>query len=218
MPWLSDVPAVVQAWYGGQEQGTAVASVLFGDVNPSGKLPVTFPATEDQFVQIGVQRPFEQVAEVDPTTVYAEGIHVGYRGFAKAGITPLFPFGHGLSYTSFGYDKLNAKGLNTRAAKDTAQVQLQVTNTGKVAGSEVVQVYVGKLPTAVDTPVRQLAGYARVDLAPGQKQVVKVDLDVRSLQYWDAAADRWVTPTGNIPVYVGTSATDVRLSGSLSVK
>ncbi|MEZ0164714.1 glycoside hydrolase family 3 protein [Kineococcus sp. LSe6-4] len=218
MPWLNSVPAVVEAWYGGQQQGKTVASVLFGDVNPSGKLPVTFPADEQQPVAIGVRNTFSDVATVNPTTRYDDGIDVGYRGYAEKGLTPLFPFGHGLSYTTFGYDKLQTKQLNTRSAKDTAQVKFQLTNTGRRAGTEVVQVYVGTLPTAVDTPARALAGYARVTLEPGRKSMVSVDLDLRSLQYWDTTSHSWVTPTGRVPVYVGTSATSAQLSGTLTVR
>ncbi|WP_432570141.1 glycoside hydrolase family 3 C-terminal domain-containing protein [Kineococcus sp. SYSU DK005] len=217
MPWLDKVPAVIEAWYGGQQQGKTLASVLFGDVNPSGKLPVTFPADEQQPVAIGVRNTFSDVATLNPVTAYTDGIDIGYRGYAKKNLTPLFPFGHGLSYTTFGYDKVQTKDFKTKDPSKPAQVKLHLTNTGKTSGTEVVQVYVGKLPTGVDTPAKALAGYARVSLEPGKKKNVTIDLDTRSLQYWDAATDSWVTPKGKVPVYVGTSASDIRLTGVLDV-
>ncbi|SDD64795.1 beta-glucosidase [Auraticoccus monumenti] len=229
MPWLDQVPAVVEAWYGGQTQGTSVAAVLYGDVNPSGRLPITFPASEDQPQEMGVASPFADVDELSPTTTYDDGIHIGYRGYAKAGLEPLFPFGHGLSYSRFDYAKLKTKDVKVADATKPrgrdrqprglqASVSVEVTNTSRVAGSDVVQVYVGTLPTAQDTPVRQLAGYARVDLQPGRKGKVEVALDDRSLQYWDERADRWVTPTGTVAVYVGGSAAEARLAGSITLR
>ncbi|GAA4965004.1 beta-glucosidase [Kineococcus glutinatus] len=217
MPWLGKVSGVVETWYAGQAQGKSIARVLYGDVNPSGKLPVTFPASDAQPAQIGTKNPFETVTQLNPTVSYDEGVNVGYRGYQAKGVTPLFPFGHGLSYTTFGYEKAQTKDFKTKDPSKPAQVKLQLTNTGKVSGTEVVQVYVGKLPTTVETPTRALAGYARVTLEPGKKKNVTVDLDTRSLQYWDAATDSWVTPKGKVPVYVGTSSGDIRLTAVLDV-
>jgi beta-glucosidase len=210
MPWLQGTPAVLQSYFGGQEEGTSLARVLFGDVNPSGRLPLSYPRSENQLPP-GIQNPWAGIDNLD--VVYREGIHVGYRGYLKAGIRPLFPFGHGLSYTTFRYSKLRVNG-----AHDTAFVRVRVKNTGRVPGAEVVQVYVGKLPTAVDTPVRALAGFAKVSLRPGQHRDVLVPLSRRALSYWDAAADRWVTPRGTVRVYVGSSSTSIRLTGTLRVR
>ncbi|NHC46655.1 beta-glucosidase [Motilibacter aurantiacus] len=223
MPWLSKVPAVIEAWYGGQQQGKSVAKVLFGDVNPSGKLPVTFPASEAQPTRMGVQPAFDDIDEVNPTVTYAEGLNIGYRGYAKNDLEPLFPFGYGLSYTRFDYSSLSTRGIDTRHkgkghADDVARVKLRVRNTGERAGTEIVQVYVGKLPGKAASPVKQLAGYARVTLQPGKKSTVTIDLDERALQYWDAGADRWVTPAGDVPVFVGTSSADARLTGTITVE
>ncbi|OUM43328.1 hypothetical protein B8W73_05270 [Arthrobacter agilis] len=221
MPWLDKVPAVVEAWYAGQSQGRSVARVLFGDVNPSGKLPVTFPASEQQVADLGIENPFEFVEQQSPVVSYDEGVFVGYRGYQAKAVKPLFPFGHGLSYTSFDIAKLNVKNVNTKsaaAADKTGSVTVDVTNTGAVAGEQVVQVYVGTLPTSVATPAKQLAGYARVSLQPGARSKVTIELDERALQYWDTAADAWVTPTGAVPVYVGTSVDDIRQTGQITVR
>ena len=211
MPWLARVPAVIEAWYGGQEQGHAIAAVLFGDVNPSGKLPVTFPRNEEQTpVSSEVQYP-----GVNNVARYTEGIFVGYRGYDRFGIEPLFPFGHGLSYTSFNYGNLRVDG---GGRSEAARVSFTVSNTGAVRGSEVAQVYVGHLPTGARTPSKQLAGSARVSLAPGERRRVTVEIAPRSFSYWDTGSDGWATPVGRVPVYVGSSSSDVRLEGSTRVE
>ena len=194
MPWLEDVPAVMQAWYGGQEQGNAIAAALFGDVNPGGKLPLTFPRSEEQTpVSDRVQYP-----GVDNVARYREGIFVGYRGFDRFGIEPLFPFGHGLSYTSFRYGRLRVE--RDTAPDRVARVSFTLTNVGRTGGSEVAQVYVGRLPGGAPTPPKQLAGYARVRLASGERRTVSVEVDSRSVSVWSERADRWVTPRGRVPV------------------
>jgi beta-glucosidase len=219
MPWIDDVPAVIEAWYGGQQQGNAVARVLYGDVNPSGKLPVTFPAADGQPSEIGAAIP-EPAAQGDITIGYDDGIHVGYKGYLRQGVEPLFPFGHGLSYTQFEYSQLKTKKVDTRGNKRdlTTSIDVTVANTGERDGADVVQVYVGPLPTSVDTPERQLAGYARVTLRAGKTQKVAIELDKRALQYWDVEKDAWVTPTGKVPVYVGTSLAGATLAGTIEVK
>ncbi len=221
MPWLDEVPAVIEAWYTGQSQGRSVAKVLFGDVNPSGKLPVTFPASDQQVADLGIEIPFDFVEQQSPVVSYDEDIFVAYRGYQAQGEKPLFPFGHGLSYTSFDFAKLKVKDLNTRAnaaAGKTGSITVDVTNTGAVAGEQVVQVYVGKLPTSVPTPAKQLAGFDRVSLQPGARSKVTIDLDERALQYWDTTTKGWVTPTGSVPVYVGTSVDDIRQAGQITVR
>lgn len=221
MPWLDDVQGVLEAWYPGQAQGRSVAGILFGDVNPSGKLPVTFPVDDAQVDAVGgaYQHPFEQVTEVEPTTVYDEGIYVGYKAYIEQGATPLFPFGHGLSYTSFEYSAAVAATTAYAGASDTvaATATVTVTNTGSVAGTEVVQAYVGNLPTAVETVDQALAGFARVTLEPGQSAEVSVPIDRRSIQYWDVDTDQWVTPVGSVPLLVGSSSADIRATGTLNV-
>jgi beta-glucosidase len=212
MPWLDETPAVLQSHFGGQEEGTSLARVLFGDVNPSGHLPLSYPQDEDQLPP-GIENPWDGIGDLD--VPYSEGIHVGYRGYLEAGIQPLFPFGHGLSYTSFDYSKLRIHGLHGKG--DTAFVRVRVQNTGQVPGADVVQVYVGELPTEVDTPVRALAGFAKVSLEPGEHRNVRIPLSKQALSYWDETADRWVTPSGTVTVYVGSSAETTQLTGTLEV-
>jgi beta-glucosidase len=203
MPWLGDVPAVVQTYFGGEAQGAALARVLFGDVNPSGRLPITYPASETA-VPPGIANPVDTRGDVD--VAYADGPFVGYRGYQQAGIEPLFAFGHGLSYTSFSYRGLIASGGSFWHPPFASVV---VRNTGDRRGTEVVQVYAGRLPTAVPTPPRQLAGFAKVTLDPGRSARVLVPLDERSLSYWDAAAHRWVRPPGFVALHAGGSSADI---------
>jgi beta-glucosidase len=206
------VPALLEAWFAGQEQGHAIADVLFGDVNPSGKLPVTFPTSEDR-------TPLTSPAQypgVNGSAHYTEGVFVGYRGYDQRGIAPRYPFGYGLSYTSFAYSNLQARGGNVDARD--AQVKFKIRNSGSRSGSEVAQVYVGRLPTSVATPPRQLAGFAKVTLDPGDAESVTVTLDRRSLSYWSSRLHRWITPSGSVPVYVGSSSRDARLTSTITVR
>lgn len=209
--WQKNVKAILQAWYAGQEQGNAVARILFGDVNPSGKLPVTFPVDENS-------TPVSSEAQFPGTNgqaAYSEGVMVGYRGYEDEGIKPAFAFGHGLSYTTFDYSnvktKVSGKGENRKVT-----VSLNVRNTGATAGTEVVQVYAGKLPTAVETAPKQLAGWARVTLKPGKQQHVSIELDAKALSYWDEQSDKWVTSSGTVPIYVGSASDDIRLKSSVN--
>jgi beta-glucosidase len=195
MPWLEEVAAVVQAWYPGQEQGNVVARVLFGDVNPSGKLPVTFPR---DLSQLPAPVPSGDVAD------YSEGLLVGYRWYDAKGLEPLFPFGHGLSYTTFRYDALDAS--------DPAAVSFTVTNAGAVAGAEVAQVYVGPCTGDASRPPRQLAGFAKVALAPGASARIVVPLAPEALATWDERVRAWETSACLRPVHVGSSSRDLRLS------
>lgn len=213
MPWLDDVEGVVQAWYQGAAVGTSIADVLYGDVDPGGRLPVTFPATAAQ----GVPQ--------DPTSPasYDEGIYVGYRWFDRQDETPLFPFGYGLSYSTFEHSNIRTQGVvNARSEvsgdQAGASVRLRVTNTGERAGSDVVQVYVGELPTGVDTPERRLAGFAKVELGAGERETLSIELDRQAFSYWDEDGDAWVTPRGDVPIYVGTSVADAQRAGSIRVR
>ena len=201
--WDKNVAGVVQAWYPGQEQGTAIADVLFGDVDPSGHLPVTAPTNTAQV-------PVPTVGTVNLT----EGIYVGYRGYQHNNEQVEYPFGYGLSYTSFKYSNLNT----TVTGGTAATARFTVTNTGSVAGAEVPQVYVGTLPTKkVDTPPRQLAGWDKITLAPGQSKTVTVALNKQSMSYWDSYANKWIMPSGNLKVIVGNSATNTALTGTVRI-
>lgn len=213
--WDGSVGAVLHNWFGGQEQGNAVAGILFGDVNPSGRLPVTIPVDEESTpVSDPAQYPGEGLDQQ-----FSEGIFVGYRGYAEEGITPQYPFGHGLSYTSYAYTNLRTAAVpDPDGTGMRLEATVDVQNTGAVAGTETVQVYVGNLPTRrVSSAPVALAGFGTVALAPGETKPVTVLLSPESMSYWDVDLDRWRTPTGQIPVLVGASATDIRLTGTLAI-
>ena len=222
MPWVDKVPAIVQDWYLGSEAGHSLADVLTGRVNPSGKLPFTFPVTledgpiktPEQYPGIPGDRKWESFAASVPILeeTYSEGIYVGYRWFEAQNVTPLFPFGHGLSYTTFEY------GAPTVSAKKTADgavsVSVPVANTGTVAGAEVVQFYVSDPEASVDRPVKELKGFCKVWLEPGETKSVSVDLTRASLSYFDAGKHSWTAEPGRFDVLVGASSADIR--GSVS--
>jgi beta-glucosidase len=214
MPWLGDVPSVLQNYFGGQEEGNSLVRVLFGQQNPSGRLPVTFPRSE-RTLPPGIENPWNTIDDLD--VEFTEDVNIGHRGYLAAGVRPLFPFGHGLSYTSFRYRGLPFDSIRATGADHTARIRVQVSNTGRRAGTEVVQAYLGRLP-GVSSPVRKLGGFTKVDLAAGRSRTVTITVDRREFSYWDSARDRWVTPRGLVPVYVGASATDVRLVGAVLVR
>ena len=209
MPWLSSVKGVLEAWYPGQQDGTAIAALLFGDANPSGHLPVTFPASLSQV-------PANTAAQwpgTNGTVQYSEGLDVGYRWYDAKKLTPLFPFGHGLSYTTFSYTDLHVTPLT---AGGTATVSATVTNTGSRAGADVAQLYVTE-PAASGEPSKELQGFARVDLQPGASRTVTFPLTQRNLGYYNASSGSWTASTGDHTVQVGDSETALPLSGTLSV-
>ncbi|MFE1880208.1 beta-glucosidase [Streptomyces diastatochromogenes] len=209
--WHDRPAALLQAWYAGQEQGSAIAAVVFGDVNPSGKLPLTFPRSLAE----SPIRTAEQYPGVDGTVRYTEGILVGYRGYDVLQLDPLYPFGHGLSYTAFAYDDLTISSPDP--SDGTVAVSFVVRNTGERTGTEVAQLYLGTLPGEVPTPPRQLAGFAQVTLDPGQSQRVTLSVARRSMSYWHVAAGGWVTPPGPVAIEVGTSSRDIRLVTTIVV-
>jgi beta-glucosidase len=213
MPWLEQVTAVLESWYGGQEIGSAVADVLFGDVSPSGKLPITFPRSDRD---TPVSSPEQYSASVSH---FSEGLFVGYRGYDRFGIEPLFPFGHGLSYTSFVYSQLHVEPETTDGTRPI-QVSFTLTNTGARAGAEVAQVYLG-LPASTGEPPRRLVGWAKVELEPGETRQVTVRLDPKAtshpLSYWDMSTNGWEIASGDYTVYVGASSRDIRLTSTLRI-
>jgi beta-glucosidase len=218
MPWLGSVAAVVQTYFGGQEQGSALADVLWGDATPQGKLTVTYPRSE-QAVPPGPANPWDGIANPDIT--YSEGVNVGYKGYDVAGITPLFPFGYGLSYTSFGYSRLGVHAPNRHAAHlEKVHVKFRVRNTGQRAGTETAQVYIG-LPASTGEPPKRLVGYAQVTLAPGRSTIVHLKIDPAApnhpLGYFDEAAHQWRLAAGTYRVYVGSSERDTPLSATFRV-
>jgi beta-glucosidase len=200
--WLDRVPALLEAWFPGEEGGTAVAEVLFGDSNPSGKLPMTFPARWEDAPAYG---NFPGKGSVD----YAEGIFIGYRHFDRKNLDVLFPFGHGLSYTSFAYGPL-AVTTPGKAEGASATVAVEVTNTGARAGDEVVQLYVHDREASVERPTRELKGFRRVALAPGETKRVTFSLDARAFAYYSVREKRWEVEPGTFEILVGSSSRDIR--------
>ncbi|EOD66009.1 glycoside hydrolase family 3 C-terminal domain-containing protein [Amycolatopsis vancoresmycina] len=206
MPWLGKVAAVLEGWYPGQENGNAIASLLYGDVNPSGKLPVSFPKQLADLPTANVQ----QFPGANDRIEYSEGLNVGYRWYDSRNLEPLFPFGFGLSYTTFGFSNLVVTPQGTNGA---ATVTATVTNTGTRAGADVVQLYVGQ-PAANGEPPKQLKGFKKVQLNPGQSAQVSFPLTPRDLAHWSGA---WTANAGQYRVYVGDSSRNVPLSGALTV-
>ena len=210
MPWIKAVPGVIETWFPGQEGGTALAQILFGDVNPSGRLPTTMGVRREDYSDY-------PNFNVDGRTVrYEEGIFVGYRGFDKKKIAPLYPFGYGLSYTNFRIDnlKLSAPSL---AANRTLLASVRVTNTGKRAGAQVVQLYVRDPSPKVEKAVRELKGFAKVFLQPGQSRTVSLPLSPRDFAWCDTSAKGWRVDAGNYFVEVGASSRDLAQRASLRV-
>ena len=209
MPWLSSVAGVFEAWYPGQEDGNAIAALLYGDVNPSGHLPVTFPTSLSQV-------PANTAAQwpgTGGTVQYSEGLDVGYRYYDAHGLTPMFPFGFGLSYTSFSFSNLSVGSLTAGGA---ATVTATVTNTGSRAGADVAQLYVSD-PASSGEPPKNLEGFARVSLAAGASTTVSFPVTQAKLQHWNTSTNGWTTDTGTYTVRVGDSAANLPLSGSLAV-
>ena len=209
MPWISSVAGVFENWYGGQETGAAMAALIFGTVDPSGKLPVTFPASLSQVpAQTQAQWPGTATG-----VTYSEGVDIGYRWYQSQNITPLFPFGYGLSYTKFSFSNLKVGAFN---ADGSATVTATITNTGSVAGADVAQMYVGD-PAASQDPPQQLAGFQRVTLNPGQSATVTFPLTIHDLASWSAADNAWEAQAGTYSVSVGDSSASLPLVGSASL-
>jgi len=207
MPWLGQVRAVLVTWYPGQEGGWATADLLTGRANPGGKLPITFPVRMEDSPTGDPKHP-ERSIGVDSKVIQSEGIFVGYRHYDRNDINPLFPFGHGLSYTTFAYSD-----LKIGATDGGLDVEFTVKNTGARAGSEISQIYLGPPKTNVPMAPKSLAGFARVDLAPGKSERVRVQVPDRQLAYWSVEDRNWIKPEGPRPIYVGASSRDVRLTG-----
>lgn len=210
MPWLCEVRGVLQNFFGGQEEGNALTRIIFGDEDPSGHLPITFPRNESTLPP-GVNNPWSKIGNLD--VPFSEDVNIGYRGYLAGNVPPLFPFGFGLSYSRFALDRTRVGGF-AAGADDTTEIEVRVRNTGARTGTEVVQVYLGRLP-GVPRPVRKLGGYAKVELPAGGSAEATISIDRREFSYWDADADEWVTPAGTVPVYVGTSATSITRVGTI---
>jgi beta-glucosidase len=207
MPWADRVKAILCAWYAGSEGGRALVDLLFGEVSPCGKLPVSFYRRLQDC-------PAHAEGDYKPDCcTYREGIFVGYRYLDATGIEPLFPFGHGLSYTSFAYSDLDVED----SCDGAVTVSCRVRNTGDRAGADVIQVYVGKADSAVPRPPRELKGFHKVFLEPGDEKAVAVTLTQRDLSYYDVQKGGWLCESGTYQLYVGSSSRDVRLEGGFHI-
>lgn len=222
MPWSDKVPAIMQAWYLGNETGNTLASLIAGDVNPSGKLPYTYYASLDQ---VGAHKLGEYPGHKGIDALgnevwdmpYNEGIYVGYRFTDKNKLKPTFPFGHGLSYTQFKYGNATVD-KKEGSADDVYTFTIPVTNVGGMKGKEIVQLYVSDLKSSVDRPVKELKGFSKVELAPGQTENVTIAVKGSDLGYFDADKHQWVVEPGDFEALLGASATDIRSKVRFNVK
>ncbi|MGD0481637.1 MAG: glycoside hydrolase family 3 C-terminal domain-containing protein [Terracidiphilus sp.] len=217
MPWLSQVKAVLQMWWPGDEGGWATAKVLLGKSDPGGRLPFTWPRRLEDTPADDPAFPERSHQGVDGKTTFSEGVLVGYRWFDRKNIEPLFPFGFGLSYSAFAYEEM----VTNPATDGGFDVSVKIRNTGSVAGDEVTQIYLEKPlhpPAGVQFAERILAGFERVQLEPGASKQIVIHLPLRQLQYWSTSQQRWVTPAGARTFGVGSSSRDRRLEGKLEVK
>lgn len=211
MPWVDNVPAVVEAWLGGQAGAGAIADVVFGKVNPSGKLAETFP------VRLEDTPAFLNFPAEDGEVLYGERVFVGYRWYDERNIAPLFPFGHGLSYTEFEYSELelSAERISNR---DTLTVAVTVTNSGDTAGKEVLQLYVKDMEASVRRPEKELRGFRKVDLAPGENRTVEFELGERDFAHYNARHKHWIAESGEFEILIGASSRDIRQRHSVTLQ
>ena len=213
--WIGEVPALLHAWFNGQYGGQALAEILFGEVNPSGKLPITMEKiVEDNPAFAGFPLNDLEAEEIE----YSEGVFVGYRGYEKNGIAPQYPFGYGLSYTRFRYTDLKVDPALLRRSfgeDDLIRVSFRVTNTGKRAGAEIAQLYVAPINSPVERPLKELKGFAKVYLKSGETKKVTIELDRRSLAYYNVDTDTWDVAQGLYRILVGSSSQDIRLQTTL---
>lgn len=203
MPWADDVPAIIQGWYQGQEAGNALADVLLGHSNPSGKLPTTFPR------RLADNPAYHNWPGENERVVYGEGLFIGYRHYDRAGIPPLFPFGHGLSYTTFAYGQPVINHSKLRESSKIA-VSIPITNQGPMQGSETVQAYIRDPKSRIPRPEKELQAFGKVHLAPGETKSVDLVFDKYSVGYYDTSLEAWIAEEGVFEVLIGASSADIR--------
>jgi beta-glucosidase len=205
MPWLDQVKALLQAWYLGQESGNALADVLTGAQDPGGRLPTTFPA------DIKDTPAYDHFPGEGGKVHYQEGIFVGYRHYDARGVKPLFPFGHGLSYTRFDYQNL-VLNRESFSGEDVIEVSVDLTNTGTCPGWEVVQLYIRDLESSLPRPPKELKGFQKVHLSPGETRTITFQLTSPDLAFYDDTIEEWVVEPGQFEILIGRSAADIRLT------
>jgi beta-glucosidase len=204
--WIDNVPAVIQTWYGGMEAGNAIAAIIFGEVNPSGKLPITFPKRLSDSPAHFSDRTYPGNEKV----FYEEGIFVGYRHFDTKEIDPLFPFGHGLSYTEYTYENLEISQEKI-SGNEKFYVTLDVINTGDRLGAEVVQLYIQDVKCSIERPIKELKGFKKVTLKPNEKKPVKFEITKDDLSFFDEKSNDWKAEKGNFNILIGSSSRDIKL-------
>ncbi|MCG3225400.1 MAG: glycoside hydrolase family 3 C-terminal domain-containing protein [Candidatus Heimdallarchaeota archaeon] len=204
--WIENTPAILEVWYPGMEGGRAIASVLFGDVNPSGKIPLTFPK---QLKDCPAHKSTKTFPGEDLKVYYEEGIYVGYRYFEKERIEPLFPFGFGLSYTTFEIKNTTADKSKLQSKEDSLKITAEVINTGEREGSEVIQVYSEAPGKAVDRPVKELVGFEKIFLKKGEKKNVEIQIKTKDLAFYDTKKDDWSIEQGKHILHIGNSSTNI---------
>jgi len=212
--WINQVAALIETFYPGQNGGQALAEILFGDVNPSGKLPVTF---EKKISDNPAFATFPPINTHPAAIPYSEGIFIGYRGYEHNHIEPLFPFGFGLSYTTFAYSDIN---VEPAVFNGTAPVKVTFTvrNTGKRAGAEIAELYVGQQNPVITRAIKELKGFEKVFLQPGQSQTITLELNQRSFAYFNTATEEWDALPGTYNILVGGSSQNTPLHGQVSLK
>ncbi|MFX1253109.1 MAG: glycoside hydrolase family 3 C-terminal domain-containing protein [Promethearchaeota archaeon] len=211
--WIENVPAVLEAWYPGMEGGKAIANVLFGDVNPSGKLPITFPR---KITDSPAHKSSRTFPGEDLVVHYDEGIFVGYRHFDKENIEPLFPFGYGLSYTTFTYEDINLDKNVLKSIDDTLVVSVKITNTGSKTGSEIIQIYAEDMECSVERPPKELIGFSKVNLKPNETKNVKINVKAKDLAFYDISTHSWKVEPGNFDILIGSSSRDIHLKKAIT--
>ena len=220
LPFIDQIPAVLEVWFPGQEDGNIVANLLMGVANPSGKLPVTFPMNEGEWpANTPMQYPGVMV-HGRPTITYSEGLNIGYRWYDAENVTPRFPFGYGLSYTSFALSNLSVSPLTSNGT-ETITVSVDVENTGQRRGAEVAQVYVS-MPAILNQPPKRLINFEKVALNPGEKRTVSMSIDPQSASHplgtWNVATQKWLTAAGNYQLMIGNSSAALDLSRTITIK
>jgi beta-glucosidase len=208
--WIDKVPAVIQAWYSGMEGGNAITAIIFGDVNPSGKLPITYPKKLSDSPAHASERTYPG----DEKVFYEEGIFVGYRHFDTKDIEPLFPFGHGLSYTKFSYENLEISH-DKESSDENFYITLDVMNTGERFGAEVVQLYIQDVECSVERPLKELKGFKKIKLKPNEKKSVKFEITKKDLSFFDEKNNEWKAEKGKFNILIGSSSRDIRLQGEI---
>jgi beta-glucosidase len=209
--WVADVPGIIEAWFPGEQAGNAIAEILLGETNPSGKLPMTFPQRWEDC------SAFNTYMKEDGTTRYEDGIYVGYRHFEKNKIKPLFSFGYGLSYTTFEFGELK---LSSKEIKmdDKLSLSFKLKNTGNITGAEVVQLYVKDLKSSIDRPEKELKRFKKVNINPGKDETVEFELDKEALSYFDSKQKKWIAEPGEFEILIGSSSDNIKLKEKFILK